>query len=258
MDEQQATLLSRIGKWFRRGGDNGDLPLMLQTPASTDGSSDPSAAPSSQMVTRSTFLRPWAKRDQAIANLQEGFGALTDLMRTIRDSLDDQNRRQEQLLQTISRLPEALESLPESNRVQNETLRAIHQQIEAQGLQQDKLAQILSRICEADADQRRTVDALREQVDTINEHERAISGNLSSMGAAMQSVSRNSQTSAEVLGQLRDNMGQRDTELERVLHTQGTRFTTLLAVAIFLSVVALAAVAVVGYLGYEAVSRIHP
>ena len=51
----------------------------------------------------------------------------------------------------------------------------------------------------------------------------------------MQTVSRNSQASAQVLEQLRDNIDNRDGQLERVLHRQATRFTTMLAMAIFLS-----------------------
>jgi hypothetical protein len=47
---------------------------------------------------------------------------------------------------------------------------------------------------------------------------------------------------------------QRDAELERVLRRQNTRFTTMLIVAIVLSVAALTAVAMVGYL---MVNRMH-
>jgi len=43
-------------------------------------------------------------------------------------------------------------------------------------------------------------------------------------------------------------MTSRDNELQQVLMRQGTRFTVMLSVAIFLSIAALAAVAVIGYL----------
>ena len=71
----------------------------------------------------------------------------------------------------------------------------------------------------------------------------------------MQSVTKNSHTSAQVLEQLRDNINKRDGELERIMQRQGTRFTTLLAVAIFLSIAALVAVSIIGYLGYTALQR---
>jgi len=85
----ETTFLSRIGGWFKRSssttggenGANGDLPL--------------SRHESDQLMeTRSTFLRPWAKRDAAISNLQDGFNTLTDLMSTIKSNLEKQNERQ--------------------------------------------------------------------------------------------------------------------------------------------------------------------
>ena len=59
---------------------------------------------------------------------------------------------------------------------------------------------------------------------------------------------RHSETSAMVLKQMREDTTTRNGELERILQRQGSKFTTMLAVAIFLSIAALAAVGVIGYL----------
>ena len=56
---------------------------------------------------------------------------------------------------------------------------------------------------------------------------------------------------------MRDNINSRDGELERILHRQGSRFTTMLAVAIFLSIAALVAVGVIGYIGFEALNKVR-
>jgi len=242
------TFLGKIGNWFKRG-EHGDLPLV-------DQSGNGNALDHRSLnEPRSTFLRPWAKRDQAIANLQEGFGTLTGLMASIRDNLETQNNRQQELMGLLSRLPESLESLPENSRVQSETLKAIHTQLATQNGHQTKLGDILERISQASNDQRKTLDALDERFETMTEHDAAISQNLSSVGSAMQTVSRNSTASAEVLQSMKDNITARDGELERILHRQGARFTSMLAVAIFLSIAALVACSVIGYLGYEALSK---
>jgi DNA repair ATPase RecN len=250
-----ATFFSRIGKWFRRdassdaaGGMHGggaNLPLMRDV------------SQSNVIEPRSTFLRPWARQEQMLQKVNDSFVTLTDLMGTIRDNLEQQNRRQEELLRHMSHLPEVLQSIPESSRLHSETLRAISQQIEHQSGQQSKLADILDRIVEADVQQRSTLGALQERVDDLNETDQAIAENLGSVGQAMQAVSKNSHASAAVLEQMRDNLNSRDGELERILHKQGNRFTTMLAVAIFLSIAALVAVAVMGYLGYEALQRVR-
>jgi DNA repair exonuclease SbcCD ATPase subunit len=228
---------TRLGSWFRRSSNNDAL----------DGSQliDPN---NTSIETRTSFLRPWARRDAAINQLQDGFTTLTDLMSTVRDNLERQNRRQEELVQYLSHLPEALQSLPESNRMHGEALRAIHQQLENQNSQQQRLAEILEKINTKGLEDREVLEEVRERVETMRQTDQAIAENLHSVGNAMQTINRSSQTHAQVLEQMRDNIDSRDGQLERILHRQGTRFTTMLAIAIFLSIAALTAVTVIGYL----------
>ncbi len=234
----QTTIFSRIGGWFRKSnrGENGDLPLH----------SPESNVP--VVVTRSTFLRPWAKRDAAIQQLQDGFNTLTDLMSGIRQNLDRQDQRQAELMQYLSSLPDLLEQLPESSRVQGEALKAINQQLASQNAQQQKLSDILERISETGGQQRELIEDLAERVDTVKHNDEKIANHLQSVGEAMQSVSRNSVDSSQVLSNMRDNINSRDGQLERILHKQNTRFTTMLAIAIFLSISALVIVSILGYL----------
>ena len=257
----QPTLLSRIGNWFRRSpgtgrtdesslprdNDNGHAADVFDPGLHGGGHGGGSMLPGGPEP-RSTFLRPWAKRDQAIEQLQAGVGALADLMTGIRDNLERTAKRQDELVQYLSHLPGALQQLPESARVQSETLKAIQLRMERQSEEQQHLADILERISTADQTHGRSLDALQERVDTLNEHDKAIAENLNGVGAAMKSLSQHSEASAHVLKQIREDAGTRDGELERILHRQGSRFTTMLAVAIFLSISALAAVGVVGYL----------
>jgi methyl-accepting chemotaxis protein len=239
---------TRLGSWFRRGNaSNGAL----------DGSQliDPSHG--TAIETRTSFLRPWARRDQAINQLQDGFTTLTDLMSTVRDNLERQNRRQEELVQYLSHLPEALQALPESNRMHGEALKAIGQQLENQTTQQQRLADILDKLNTKGLEDREVLEEVRERVETMRQTDQAISENLQSVGSAMQTINRSSQTSAQVLEQMRDNIDSRDGQLERILHRQGTRFTTMLAIAIFLSIAALTAVTVIGYLMITGKTTLH-
>src|SRR5690349_21496349 len=98
MSEQ--SLLSRIGNWFKQAGvhreGNGTTPEFIVNNedgnlAETQATLD--AAPSGGIEPRSTFLRPWAKRDAAIENLQGGINAIGELMTGIRDHLEQQSKR---------------------------------------------------------------------------------------------------------------------------------------------------------------------
>ena len=239
---EQATLLTRIGKWFRKDlhtGGNGENSVV----------GEPGGGSSSHALeTRTTFLRPWAKRDAAIQNLQEGFTTLTDLMGAIRDNLDKQNQRQDELLGALQQLPQVLQSIPESNRMHGETLTAIRQQIEGQSAQGERLGEILDKIGATTGEQKEMVDDLRGRVEELRKTDTSIADYLNNVGTSLKDVSKSNQTSAHVLEQMRDNLNQRDGQLERVLHRQGVRFTTMLSVAIFLSIAALVAVGVIGFL----------
>lgn len=236
---ENSTLFGRIGQWFKRNGkSDGDLPLMREIDAPIDANR--------QLPAPSVF-RPWARRDQAISNLQNGFESLADLMNSIRENLEKQGRRQEELLGYLSHLPTAMETLPETARLQAETLKTIHTQLEHQNLQHERLTEILEKVSVAEGDQQEILKSLRDRVETLHQHDQAITDNLHGVGSAMAGVSKNSQISAEILGQLRDNLDSRDGQLERLLQKQATRFTVLLSAAITLSVLALTAAGVIGY-----------
>jgi predicted XRE-type DNA-binding protein len=157
-------------------------------------------------------------------------------MGAIKDHLEAQGQRHDQLISHLSHLPKVMDLIPETSRVQSETLKAIHQQLEQQNISQRQLANILERISQTGGDQRKILDSLRERMDMLNEHDQVIADNLTGFGAAMQSVSRNSQTSAQVLEQLRDNMARRDDQIETILKSYNSRFIILLSVVSFFAI----------------------
>lgn len=240
MSEQQ-TFLARVGGWFKRNPSQPSEHYSHDTLINDNGAS-------AGYETRSSFLRPWAKRDAAIERLQHGFDTLTDLMNAVRQNLEQQNLRQDELIKCMGHLPQLLDSMPEASRMQGETLKAMHMQLAQQNNQQERLAEILSKMSSTGTESRERIESLREQVDSMRHTDQAIVENLSTVGAAMQTLSHTGQTSATVLQQMRDNIHQHDAQVEQVLARQGTRFTTMLAVAIFLATASLVAVSIIGYL----------
>lgn len=270
---EQQNFMSRVGGWFRRNqtpaseqpfnGEDGAPPVLVELPEPPTATEAEPLEPQATIPggtdgfePRNTFLRPWAKRDQAIDNLSRGIGALSDLLVTIKDNMERQSQRQEDLLGHLATLPDVLRSIPESNRLHGQSLQAINQHIERQTAQQSKLGDILERISHADSQQGRTLDALQQTVSSLGDHDQAISENLQSLGMSLESMSTNSQSSALVLESLRDNSARRDGDLERVIKRQNARFTTLLSIAIILSIAALSAVSVFGYLAYDALTTV--
>lgn len=240
----------RIGSFFRKPGMDNVIHRSLPAP---DGGID---GPENFNDPRPPVFKPWSRRDQAIDQLQNGVASLSDLMVTIRQTLERQSERQDELMQCLAHLPRALDALPQSNRVQSEALRVIQAGIEQQNLQQGKLATVLDRMSRDDGAQGRVLDSMREKIDMMGMHEEAISHSLGSVSKALAAVSSNSESSSRVLETLQTNMVARDGELEKVIRKQNTRFTTMLTVAIVMSMAALTAVVVLGYLGYETMSKL--
>jgi DNA repair exonuclease SbcCD ATPase subunit len=237
------TFLNRIGRMFRRSakpGGNGGTSTLTEG----DGHASSSVSVEAHPVT----LRPWKKNTAAIAQLQDGFNSLTDLMGDIRQNMVSQGRRQDELIGHLAALPKLLESIPENNRIQGETLKAIHAQILHHGEQQQTLGEILERLAESGTDQKDLLEGLRERVETLNHQDKAMADSLSSVSVSLESSSKASAVSAQVLENLRDNLRARDGEVEKLLKRQGTRFTVLLSIAIVVAVIALASAAVMAFL----------
>jgi small-conductance mechanosensitive channel len=255
MSEPQTTFFSRLGSWFRKSdgseqlnGDGASENGVSTTTAATATSDDlpllstvkraKSNQPPQNVEPRGWFVRPGAKRDAAINRLQEGFGNLSDLMASIRDNLERQGERQDELLKYLSHLPTALEGLPEANRIHGETLKAIHEQIGQQGAHQEKLGEILEKLHESGGEHKQVLDDVASRIETMRQTDEAIVGNLNQVGSAMETVSKHSATSTQVLEQMRDNLNARDEQLQRLLQKHNHRFMAMMIVAILLAIAA--------------------
>jgi hypothetical protein len=235
------TFFDRVTRLFRRNSENGNSGRSLAT---IDG--EPGQSVSVQ--TRPGVVRSWGKKGQAIAQLQDGFQLLTELMTTIRTNLESQGHRQDQLLEQVAALPKVLESIPETTRIQGEALKAIHQQLLGQAEQQSLLRDILDKLAETGGDQRDLLEGLRERMETLHHQDQAMADSLNTVGVALESASRNSASSAQILGSIRDNLSSHDKQMEQVLTRQASRFTLMLVTSVILSGIAVLSVVVMGFM----------
>lgn len=232
--DNKPSFVSRVGQWFKSFRPNVDSLPLEHHPAEESSSNLP--------ATRPSFWRPWGRRDAAMAGLQQGFNTLSELMDSIRENLEKQGRRQDEMISYLSNLPEILQSLPESHRMHAEALQTLSRQIEQQVRQQGQLTDILTQLGQSQSDQHDAVAGLHERVQSMAEHNQTISENLRQVGSAMESMGKNSESSTQVLRQLHDDISARSGEVEKALQRQNTRLTALLIAAIGLSVAAIAGV----------------
>ncbi|HRK29475.1 MAG TPA: hypothetical protein PLD59_00240 [Tepidisphaeraceae bacterium] len=243
MSEQSTGFMSRIASIFTRknrleeGGISSDL--------------DSTQPPSQLVETRQSIFRPWAKRDHALQNLSEGFVTLTRLMSGIRDNLEKQNTRQEDLMRVLSQLPQMIETIPESNRSQAEALKTIYTQLAQQNQAQTTLGEVLNRICDTSGEQKSLINSLNDQLDSLRQTDASISSNISNVGTAMQSLSEHSATSTQVLQQVQSGMSQRDAMLNQLLEKQNHRFNAIFWASVVLSITTILSLVMVTYLAMK-------
>ncbi len=214
-------LFSKLGKWFRRRFSSDDeLPLLR-------GETETTTA-----ITRRPFFG-WGRREEDVTTLQNGLASMSAMMSTLRQYLDDQNARHEELLTYLSQLSHALQSIPDTGRVQSETLRVLHQQIAFQNAQHKQLSEMLRKISESSGSQQEIVETLRDRVETLYKNDEIISETIQNMGTSIQVVTQQSQTNTMVLERLRDNLVNRDGELERAIRRENrwTRSTLVIVAA---------------------------
>jgi DNA repair exonuclease SbcCD ATPase subunit len=241
---EQTGLLSRIAGLFGRRNrlsTYDETALPGDDGAATQQLIDPSRTPGS-------IFRPWAKRDQALQNLSQGFVTLTQLMSAIKESLEKQQSRQDELMNLLGRLPSVIEAIPESNRTQAEALRTIYDQLAKQNNAQSTLGEVLNRIVDAGGEQRKLIDQLNDQLDGLRQTDASISDNLVSVGSAMQVLGQNSHASASVLQQLQEGLRQRDEEMTEQLRRQNQRFNFILWLSAALSITVILSLVMLTYL----------
>ncbi len=224
-------LFGRMGRSLRRmfGGGDDDLPL-LQSSIDLD--------PHASEVKPGMF-RPFSRRDPAVANLQQSFTSLTDLLVSMRDSIERQGRRHEELMTYLSHLPRALEVLPESSRLQTEALSAIRLHIDQQHNQVRQLISTMERVGGSNVDQKRLMETISDRLEVLGEHDQSISESLSQFSSAVSAATRSSTGSVQVLEQVRDAIRERDQQMQEMLQSQSRRNTWLLVLAGGLFVVAI-------------------
>lgn len=242
---EQTGLFSRIAGLF--GGRRNRINSYDETGPGVDDLGAPQ-----QLIDRpapsTSIFRPWAKRDQALQNLSQGFVTLTQLMSAIKVSLEKQQSRQDELMNVLSRLPSVIEAIPESHRTQAEALRTIYDQLARQNSAQSTLGDVLNRIADSGSEQRKLIDQLNDQLDGLRQTDASISDNLASVGSAMTALGNNTQTSAGVLQQLQEGLRRRDEELAEQLQRQNQRFNFILWLSAALAITVIVSLVMITYI----------
>ena len=77
---------------------------------------------------------------------QQSYDSLLDTVQQLRQSLDGQAKRQEELLNRLSTLPHAVETLPQTSKMQSDMLKVINERLGMHAEQQRKVSEVMNTL----------------------------------------------------------------------------------------------------------------
>lgn len=191
---------------------------------------------------------PIPYRDNALDEVRAGMSALASLLSGIQQHMEKQDLRQEELAERQREVVACLSHLPMASAIQNESLSAIREQITQGVATQTRLCTALERLGGLQETTGEALTSITRRIDMMDARDAAFTASMEKVCDAMQTVSRASETGAIVLERVRNTLATQQDGMAQTLDKHQNRFNSLMAVAIAVSVAALAVVAGVGYL----------
>jgi len=143
MEEEKISIWRRVGDWLRRS----------QHPIPTDEVEYPNAenlpiGPEIESVLpeeNSSFFSRAYKKEQQLAALEQGFSRLVQVLESINNNMDLQQKKTMENSQALNRLHDMLHSLPESSREHLNISHSIHDELRRQTLINQQLKESMDR-----------------------------------------------------------------------------------------------------------------
>ena len=218
-------------------GDGADLPAV-----GADGLLVEPAAPDTDSEDKGPAgLTRWAKRESALAQLQEGYERVNQLMADMQQHMADQSARTERMCAAVEQLARTMEDLPAISREQARTLEAIAGQMEASSSLNQQLAEAVGEIPRVTRAQADALTGINSRLEMMNEQNVVATQSVDKLNSAIASVGQTGQVQTELLKQLDARSGEHNQRLADLLASQGRRFTILLVITILLALAAVAA-----------------
>ena len=184
--------------------------------------------------------------------IQQSYDSLLETVKALREALDGQSKRQDELLTRLSALPQAAEALPQTTKMQSDMLKMINERLAMHAEQQRKVGEVLGTLgkpkaaggSEALAE---AVDSIRDQIEMGNEIDRQLVESFNRFSMMIDRLHIANNHAVEALQQVRDSYAQSAMQMQDWIEKSRHRNNWILGLSFVMSAVALGAVAVLFY-----------
>jgi len=174
--------------------------------------------------------------------MQQSYDSLLETVRDLREALDGQAKRQEELLNRLGTLPHAVEALPQTSKMQSDMLRMINDRLAMHAEQQRKVSDTMASLGSAKKEQGETLQAIRDQIETGNEIDRQLVESFNRFSMMIDRLHIANNHAVECLQQVRDSYAATAMQMQEWVEKSRQRSSWILGGAFFMSLVALVAV----------------
>lgn len=243
----------------------GDDPTIVDyeryAPTGTDGPAMPAQSENPDVLRRVgpenlTSYPAYPHTAASDYKIQQSYDSLLDTVKALRDSLDGQQQRQDELLARLSTLPQAAEALPQTTKLQSDMLRMINERLVAHTEQQRKIGEALSSLGKpkpgmGGATSEATIVALqsiREQIEMGNEIDRQLVESFNRFSMMIDRLQLANHHAVDALQQVRDSYAHSAMQMHEWIEKSRNRNRWILGLSFAMSLAAITAVAVLFYI----------
>ena len=194
--------------------------------------------------------------------IQQSYDSLVQTVRDLREALDGQSRRQEELLSRLSTLPHAVEALPQTSKMQSDMLKMINDRLAMHADQQRKITEVIDKLesgtgpaaggAGAGAGSKKSqgpdLEAIREQIETGNEIDRQLVESFNRFSMMIDRLHIANNHAVECLQQVRDSYSHTAMQMQEWIDKSRHRNTWLIGGAFLMSAAALVLVLILMYM----------
>ncbi len=191
------------------------------------------------------FLTTIRRRRPSSALIAERYERVGQLLGSLREYFEQQDRRSKELSDAVSRMADVLEQLPETQRSQGETMQAIAAHLQTGNRQASELRETLVRVPSAIQAQADAIQAVSRQLGVASNADSQLVGSLQRLSRVVNGLGISNREQIETLQRMHaESIEQRDA-MASVIREQNRRYLVIVAGAGVVTLAAIGALLIV-------------
>ena len=175
-------------------------------------------------------LSRWAKKDQAIKQLQEGYERVSGLIEDVHNHLVTQGERGDRVCESLEQIAKSVTDLPTVTRQQSQRLETIGTQIETTNLRTQQLAESVQEVPKIIRMQSDSLSGIARQLEMAQEQGVLANQTMDKLCGAIQTLNDSNNAQVKALWTMNTTAGEQNDLLTHLVRRQSRLFVVLIVI----------------------------